>query len=155
MINDKWEKQGLPSLAPYKSPIKPEPSHFRLTFGRTAVHTQGHTVNNPILSELMPENELWINDRVAAGMGIKNGDWVEVGSPSHSGRIKAKVLEAIHPECVFMVHGFGHTLPVESRALGRGLADHELMSRGLEMSNPAGGALALQEHFVTVKKISG
>ncbi|MFH1139685.1 MAG: molybdopterin-dependent oxidoreductase [Pseudomonadota bacterium] len=154
IINEKWEKQGLPSLAPYKSPEKPEPGRFRLTFGRAATHTQGHTVNNPMLSEIMSENELWINDRAAAGLGIKNGDWVEVGSPSHSGRVKAKVLEAIHPECVFLVHGFGHSLPVESRALGRGLADHELMSRGLEQSDPAGGALALQEHFVTVNKTS-
>jgi thiosulfate reductase/polysulfide reductase chain A len=42
-----------------------------------------------------------------------------------------------------MVRGFGRSLPVESRARGRGLADTLLMA----------GGLALQEHFVAVTKI--
>jgi thiosulfate reductase/polysulfide reductase chain A len=52
-----------------------------------------------------------------------------------------------------MVHGFGHTLPVESRALGKGVSDNALMAGGLDLWDPAGGGVAMQEHFVTVKKI--
>jgi thiosulfate reductase/polysulfide reductase chain A len=153
IINSKWENQGLPSLKPYESPARPPAGSFRLTFGRCPVHTQGHTVNNPLLFELMPENVLWINQQAAAGLGINDGDLVEVGSNGHRGSLKAKVTEFIHPEAVFMVHGFGHTLPVESRARGKGVADNALMATGLDLWDPAGGAVALQEHFVTVRKI--
>ena len=52
-----------------------------------------------------------------------------------------------------MVHGFGHTLPVESRAFGKGVADNALMPKGLGMWDKAGGAIALQEHFVSVRKV--
>ena len=86
-------------------------------------------------------------------MGIQDGDLVEVGSNGHQGRIKAKVTEFIHPEAVFMVHGFGHTLPVESRAFGKGVADNALMPSGLGIWDTAGGAIALQEHFVSVRKV--
>jgi thiosulfate reductase/polysulfide reductase chain A len=78
---------------------------------------------------------------------------VEVSSNGHKGRIKAKVTEFVHPEAVFMIHGFGHTLPVESRAAGKGVADQCLMPGGLDHWDPAGGGLALQEHFVTVLKV--
>ena len=54
-----------------------------------------------------------------------------------------------------MVHGFGHTLPVESRARGKGVADQALMAGGLARWDPAGGGMALQEHFVTVRKLEG
>ena len=124
-----------------------------MTFGRSAVHTQGHTINNPMLFEQMRENVLWINSNEAAKRGIQDDDWVEVSNGNHSGRIKAKVTDLIHPEAVFMVHGFGHTLPIETRALGKGLADNMLMPGGLKIFDPAGGAVALQEHFVAVKKV--
>jgi hypothetical protein len=58
------------------------------------------------------------------------------------------------PRCpVFMVHGFGHNLPIESRALGKGVSDSALMPGGLALWDQAGGGMALQEHFVTVTKI--
>jgi thiosulfate reductase/polysulfide reductase chain A len=153
VISTRWENHGIPSLKPYESPTRPETETFRLTFGRCAFHTQGHTVNNPLLHELLPENVLWINDQKAAELGIKDGDYVEVSSIGHAGRLKAKVTPLIHPEAVFMVHGFGHTLPVESRAQGKGVADNALMPGGLENWDRAGGGMALQEHFVMVRKI--
>ena len=67
--------------------------------------------------------------------------------------MKAKVTDLIHPDAVFMVHGFGHTLPIESRALGKGVSDSALMPGGLALWDQAGGGMALQEHFVTVSKI--
>lgn len=153
MISKKWDSQGLPSLKPYVSPEKPGDGKFRITFGRCGVHTQGHTVNNPLLAAQMPENILWINDVAARKMGIADGDLVEVSSNGYSGKIKAFVSEFIHPEAVFMVHGFGHTLPVESRAKGKGVADHMLMPGGIEKWDPAGGGIAMQEHFVSVRKL--
>lgn len=154
MVSTKWTKGGINSLKPYQSPERPPAGTFRITFGRCGVHTQGHTVNNPLLHEQMPENTLWLHTSRAAEMGIKTGDKVHVAAPGcEGGSIKAFVTEFIHPEAVFMIHGFGHRLPVESRAFGKGVADHELMPGGLEKLDVAGGGIAMQEHFVTVRKL--
>lgn len=153
VLSEKLEAQGLPSLKPYQSPAAPEDGRFRLTFGRCAVHTQGHTVNNPILSEEVPVNVLWMNAEIAQEMKIEDGSEIEVANHNHSGRMKVKLTELIHPDAVFMVHGFGHSLPVESRARGKGVADNLLMQGGLDIWDPAGGGVAMQEHFVTVRKV--
>lgn len=150
IISEKLEKQGLPSLLPYTSPTRPPEGQFRLTFGRCALHTQGHTVNNALLFEQMPENVLWINTKSAKSLGISDGGTALVSQNGYSETIRAKVTDFIHPDAVFVVHGFGHTLPVESRALGRGLADNKFMKGGLDLWDPAGGGIAFQEHFVIV-----
>lgn len=154
IINNTLEDQEIPSLLAYKSPEKPKPGHFRLVFGRVGVHTQGHTVNNPMLFEQMPENVLWLNDKEAEKLGINDNDLVEVSNNGYSENIRAKVTDQIHPEAAFTVHGFGHRLPVESRAFGKGLADNRFMPGGNEIWDKAGGAVAFQEHFVSVKKVT-
>lgn len=152
IISRKLTDSGLDSLAPYEPPVSPDPGRFRLTFGRCALHTQGHTVNNPLLSEQMPENHLWINKTEAEKLDIEDGDRVQVSQNGYSEFIQARVTEAIHPDAVFVVHGFGHRLPVETRAFNKGLADNRFMAGGLDIWDRAGGAIAFQEHFVTVSK---
>ena len=148
-----WLKAGKDTLAPYVSPVRPENGHFRLIPGRAATHTQASTANNPLLFDLLPENELWIHTDRARELGIVNGDTVEVISAAGaSGCVKARVTTGIHPEAVFLLHGFGHALPQETRAAKRGLADECLMSGGLGKEDSLGGGLALQEHFVRVRK---
>jgi len=88
----------------------------------------------------------------AKGLGIQDGDLVEISSNGYSGKLKAFVTEFIHPEAAFMVHGFGHDLPVETRARGKGVADNRLMPGGLAVESAPGGGLAMQEFFVTVRK---
>jgi thiosulfate reductase/polysulfide reductase chain A len=152
IISKKLEDNGLPSLKPYQAPQSAPEGQFRLTFGRCALHTQGHTVNNPMLFEQMPENKLWINRQAAQKLGIGDGDRVNVSQNGYCESISAKVTDMIHPEAVFVVHGFGHRLPVESRAFGKGLADNKFMKGGMQLWDPAGGAIAYQEHFVEVTK---
>lgn len=152
LVSEKLKDQGLPSLKPYEAPAKPPEGMFRLTFGRCAMHTQGHTVNNPLLYEQMPENVLWLNKAVGEKMQIAAGEEVEVCADGYCARIRVNLTDSIHPEAVFMVHGFGHTLPVESRAFGKGVSDQALMRGGLEIWDQAGGGVALQEHFVSIKK---
>jgi thiosulfate reductase/polysulfide reductase chain A len=152
IICKQLEECGLLSLKPYEAPQAPPVGQFRLTFGRCALHTQGHTVNNPMLFEQMPENVLWINDRAAERIGITDNDRVMVSRNGYSEGIRAKVTAMIHPEAVFVVHGFGHRLPVESRAFGRGLADNKFMSGDKDCWDPVGGAIAFQENFVEVSK---
>ncbi|WP_461210935.1 molybdopterin-dependent oxidoreductase [Desulfocurvus sp. DL9XJH121] len=152
ILSDKLEADGQPSLPPYQSPERPPQGRYRITFGRCGLHTQGHTVNNPLLHEQRPENELWINTAEAKRLGVQSGDTVRVSANGHSGQIKALVTDFIHPEAVFMIHGFGHTLPCESRALGRGVADNQLMPKGIRKWDRSGGAISMQEHFVSVEK---
>jgi thiosulfate reductase/polysulfide reductase chain A len=151
IIAPKWEAQGLPSLKPYEGSHPPE-GQFRITFGRCGVHTQGHTVNNPLLFEQVPENTLWMHTTAAAQLGLSDGDQAQVSANGASGTIMVKVTEMIHPEAVFVLHGFGHNLPMESRAFGKGLAEQRLMCGGLDKWDKAGGAMAMQEHYVTVRK---
>lgn len=154
LVNEKWESQGLASLKPYEPPSKPPEGKFRITFGRCPVHTQGHTVNNPLLHEQMPENLLWLNKAVGERMRIADGDWVEVSNQGFTGTIRVKLTQFIQPEAVFMVHGFGHTLPTESRAFGKGIPDNAFMPGGLNLWDQAGGGMAMQEHFVNVRKLA-
>jgi thiosulfate reductase/polysulfide reductase chain A len=43
---------------------------------------------------------------------------------------------------------------MESRAFGKGLAENRFLQGGLDLRDPAGGGIAMQEHFVTVSKNS-
>jgi thiosulfate reductase / polysulfide reductase chain A len=154
MVSGKWAKAGHDTLPPYQSPAHPPKDMFRIAFGRVGVHTQGHTVNNPLLAEQMSENVAWIHTSRAAELGVNDGDMVEVfSSKGTSGKIRAFVTDCVHPEALFMVHGFGHKLPAESRAIGKGAADQELMPGGLECWDKGGGGISMQEHFVGVRKI--
>jgi len=153
MVSGKWAKAGLDTLPPYVSPAHPPQDGFRVAFGRCALHTQGHTVNNPLLHEQMPENTAWMHPTRAAALGIACGDLVEVFSARGSaGVMPVTVTPYVHPEALFMIHGFGHRLPVESRTYGRGVADQDLMPGGLSVYDKSGGCVSLQEHFVTVRK---
>ena len=151
------EKTGLASLVPYQSPKRPPANAFRIIFGRTAVHTQGHTMNNPLLAEQMPENLAWIHPTKAEALGLAAGQRVEVlnARGESAGSLPVFITEGIHPEAVFMVHGFGQKHPKELLSFNKGAADNELLSHGLANHDPRGGGLAMQEHFVTLRKVEG
>ncbi|OGR04964.1 MAG: thiosulfate reductase [Deltaproteobacteria bacterium RIFOXYD12_FULL_50_9] len=154
MVSEKLTKEGIATLKPYASPLKPPEGMFRLVFGRTAVNSHGHTINNPLLHELLPTNTLWINKREAVKLGISDGDWVDVSADGVSGVIKAKVTEFIHPEAVYCIHGFGRQVPLQSRAYHAGLSDQKLQVGLLNDMDPVGGGLCLCEGFVEVRRSS-
>ncbi|MEZ4762685.1 MAG: hypothetical protein R3C26_05595 [Calditrichia bacterium] len=66
---------GFDAVPKYTHHEEPPNGYFRLF---TVAHrcTLGRTTNNPLLAELMPENEVWINTDVAKLYGIKNGEYV-------------------------------------------------------------------------------
>lgn len=152
VISEKIAKLGAKSLAEYKSPRKPEEGSFRLAFGRCGVHTHAQTQNNIYLNEILSENSLWINDKEADKLGIKNGDYVNISTEEYSGRIKAFVAPYIHPEAVFMLHGFGSEIPLKTRSFGKGLRDTKFQKGLLETVDPVGGGVAYLEAMVKVKK---
>lgn len=153
IINRKWEGMGIESLKAYESPVEPPAGSYRLIFGRCGYQTHGQHQNNPILSQ-MPANNLWINTAEAKKLGINNGAVVEVSAGDVRGTIRAKVTDLIHPQAVFMLHGFGKDVPAQQRAFGKGLADHVFMKGKLKEWDKAGGGLNLMESFVTVKALS-
>lgn len=145
------ENAGYDSFPDYASPAKSEQKdEFRLIVGRCAQHTHVSTQNNPLLNELVPENCLWINTNKAEDLGIQNNSLVHVYSPKASGTIRAKVTDSIHPETVFMLHGFGHESEFAVRSLNKGLSDAQLQKNVMDK---VGGSPAFHETFVQVKAV--
>jgi thiosulfate reductase/polysulfide reductase chain A len=151
LISTLMENAGFSSFVPYE-PVSPVPEgHFRLMVGRCAVHTHVSTQNNLYLNELVPENELWINTKSAAALGIKDGQFVEISSSLNTnGKLRAKVTDLIHPEAVFMLHGFGKTVPAQTRCYQKGASDALIQEN---ISDKAGGSPALDETLVTVRPV--
>jgi thiosulfate reductase/polysulfide reductase chain A len=151
LVSPLLESAGFPSFPPYVPVPRSGNGHFRLLVGRCAAHTHVSTQNNLYLSELVPENVLWIHEAAAARLGVKDGGYVEVTSPLKTpGRLKAKVTDMIHPEAVFMLHGFGKTVPVQTRCYQKGASDALLQEN---ISDQVGGSPALDETMVTVKAV--
>jgi thiosulfate reductase / polysulfide reductase chain A len=149
------KKAGLPSLPPYEAKEAPKDDRFYLLFGRPATLAHGQSLNNPILGEIAPKQVLWIHPERARPLGIRDGDEVEVdGGGSYVGRLKASVTPWIHPEAVFMLHGYGATVPLATRARGVGVADQRLQHGRLYQFDPAGGGFAMTETIVRIKPAS-
>jgi thiosulfate reductase/polysulfide reductase chain A len=154
IMSEKLDKAELPSLKNFETPDTPGKGMFRLIYGKTPVHTQGHTMNNPLLSELMPTNSVTIHTKQAKKMGIKEGDLVEIASADHSycATVPAHISDYIHPEAVFTIHGFGRDIPRQTRSFMAGVADQKLMVGKLDDWDQAGGGVNLCEVFVHLKK---
>jgi thiosulfate reductase/polysulfide reductase chain A len=151
LFNKTWEDKGIKSFKPYESPEAPPEGSYRLLYGRKGYQTHGQSCNNPVLSQLLGSNKLLIHTDEAKKLGISDGDTVTVSGGNKVGNIEAQVTDFIHPEAVFMLHGFGTDVPAQERAFGKGLADNAFMKGKLKDWDHAGGGLALNECFVTVK----
>ena len=121
------KQAGLESLAGVRPQGGAAGEKFTLLFAKTATLAQGQSLNNPLLNERAPEQVLWIHPDRAAALGIADGDEVEVnGGGRYTGCLPAKVTRWIHPDAVFMLHGYGATVPLATRARGVGVADQRL-----------------------------
>ena len=123
---------------------------FKFITGRHAQFTQTGTANNVLLLDLMHENYIWINKRVAKAKGINFGDTVEVASKVGSVKIKAYPTEKIGPDTVFFVHGFGVTSDEMSFAHNNGGADNVIIEDIIE---PVFGSAAMHETIVDIRKV--
>ncbi|HEY6844068.1 MAG TPA: molybdopterin dinucleotide binding domain-containing protein, partial [Thermoanaerobaculia bacterium] len=139
----------LPNYTPHE---EPPDGMFRLLFGRAPTHTFGRTTNNRLLGSVFGENELWINSVVAKSLDVKNGDRVLLENQDgvRSNPVKAKVTERIRGDCVYMVHGWGHTSKGLKFAKGRGASDSELVTR--YKTDPIMGGTGMNVNFVRVLK---
>ncbi len=151
LLSRRLEAAGFDPLPAYSPPAAlPRGSDaFRLVQGRDAAHTGTATQNNAYLHMLSPENRLWISASRAARLGIKSGDLLVVSSPAGDIRIKANVTQGIHPDAVFMVHGFGHNTSAQRTAYHQGVNDNVLTS---DARDPVAGSAAMGETIVRVRR---
>ncbi len=87
----------------YTPPGKAPDGHFPLITGRAPVHTFSRTQTNPLLNDLMSENEAWVNATTAATAGLKSGDYIKLRNQDGvvSNRVRVKATQRIRPDCVY------------------------------------------------------
>lgn len=145
------EQAGFDPVPRYRKQESGPPGSYRLLFGRSPVHTFSRTQTNPILADSMDENAVWLNATEARRLGLKSGMRVRLRNQDGvlSLPVKVKATERIRPDCVYMVHGFGHTARGLSRTFGRGASDAQLITR--YRTDPLMGGTGMNVNFVTLQ----
>ena len=142
---------GHDPVPKYRPTPEPPPGSFRLLYGRSPVHSFSRTQTNPILHEMMPENEVWLNDDVARRRGLASGDRVRLRNQDGvlSNPVPVKATPRIRGDCVYVVHGFGHTARGLGRGAARGASDAGLITR--YVVDPIMGGTGMSVNFVTLE----
>ncbi len=146
------EEEGFDPMPRYTAHMEPPPGFYHLNYGRAPMHTFSRTANNPNLTDLMDENAIWVNPKVAKEWGLKNGN--EVYLENQDGVVsdfpaKIRVTERTRFDSVYIVHGFGHAKKKLSRAYGKGISDSQLITRVL--MDPVMGGTGMRGNFVTFR----
>ncbi|NOZ02678.1 MAG: molybdopterin-dependent oxidoreductase [Deltaproteobacteria bacterium] len=146
------EKAGFDPMPEYTPPDEPPDGHFRLLYGRSPVHSFSRTTNNRFLCQVVSTNEVWVNAQAAREMGLRNGDMVRLINQDGvvSEPLALKATQRIRPDCVYMVHGFGHNSRLLKFAYKRGASDSRLMTR--YKVDPIMGGTGMNVNFVRVEK---
>ena len=146
------EQKGVDAMPKWRDELyTPTPKgKFKFVTGRHGQFTQSGTSNNALLLDLLPENYVWINSRVAAAKDIKFGDMVEIKSSIGSIQIKAYPTEKIGNNVVFFIHGFGADSDELSLAHHRGANDNAIIEDKYEATF---GAAAMHETIVEVRRV--
>jgi thiosulfate reductase/polysulfide reductase chain A len=150
LYSENLAAHGFDPIPVYKPHPEPEEGYYRLIYGRAPMHTFSRTANNPNLVDLMKENSVWVNPRVAKLWGLKKDQYIYLKNQDgivSSFPIKVRITERIRWDSVYMVHGFGHNRKELSRAFGRGANDTELITR--VMIDPMMGGTGMRGNFVT------
>lgn len=145
-----FEQYGFDPLPKYVPHEEPPEGFYRLIYGRAPMHTFGRTSNNPWLTDLMDENKVWINPKVAKEWGLQNDQ--EIWLKNQDGAIsdfpiKIRITERIRWDSVYIIHGFGHTQKQMTRCYGRGASDTRLITKVLV--DPVMGGTGMRGNFVT------
>ncbi len=142
---------GFDPLPGYTVHPEPEPGFYRLNYGRAPMHTFSRTVNNPNLNDLMDENKLWVNPKVARIIGLENNQEVWLKNQDDiisTFSIKVRVTERVRWDSVYMVHGFGHDNKKLEKAFGKGINDTQLISK--VATDPIMGGTGMRGNFVAI-----
>ena len=145
------QKAGFDPVPKYTCLDPGPPGSYRLLYGRAPMHSFSRTQTNPLLSDLMSENAVWLNATEAARLGFKSGDYARLRNQDGvlSNRVIVKATERIRPECVHMVHGFGHTSRGLRGTVGKGASDAQLLTR--YKTDSLMGGTGMHVNFVTIE----
>ncbi len=144
---------GFDPIPVYTPHPEPPPNFYRLIYGRAPMHTFSRTSNNHNLWDLMKENNVWVNPKIADIWELKNGDFVWLKNQDDvisNFPVVVRVTERIRWDSVYMVHGFGHTDKKLSRAFGRGASDEDMITN--VAIDPIMGGTGMRGNFVTFLK---
>lgn len=145
------QAEGYDPLPNYTAHPEPPNGFYRLVYGRAPMHTFSRSQNNANLNDLMDENNLWVNPKVAKMQGLKNNQevWLENQDGIVSSfPIKVRITERIRHDSVYMVHGFGHKAKKLSKSYGKGASDSELITK--VMYDPLMGGTGMRGNFVKI-----
>jgi thiosulfate reductase/polysulfide reductase chain A len=82
-------------------PLRDNEDQLFFIQGKVAVHTNAGTASVPNLSYHMPENPLWMHPDLAAKIGVKTGDMVQITSSVGTEKGKVAVTRGIRSDTVF------------------------------------------------------
>ncbi|HSN46045.1 MAG TPA: molybdopterin-dependent oxidoreductase [Casimicrobiaceae bacterium] len=150
--SDQLAKAGFDPVPKYKPQASAPEGHLRMITGRAPVHTFSRSQSNPLLHDLMRENEVWVNAATAARAGLKNGQYVKLRNQDGvvSNRVRVKATQRIRDDCVYLVYGFGHTNRMLKRAYLKGASAGDLTTR--YETDPLMGGTSIHSNFVTFIK---
>ncbi|MFZ0282509.1 MAG: molybdopterin-dependent oxidoreductase, partial [Bacteroidales bacterium] len=150
LYSEYFGQAGFDPLPKYNPHEEPQEGFYRLIYGRAPMHTFSRTSNNPNLTDLMHENNIWINPKVAKEWGITNGQMIWLRNQDgivSEFPIKVRVTERIRWDSVYMVHGFGHARKQMKRCFGKGVSDTQMITHILV--DPIMGGTGMRGNFVT------
>ena len=96
-----------------------------------------------------------MNAQIAAEMGLEHGETVVMVNQdgARSLPIALKATQRIRPDCVYLIHGFGHRSKFLKFADKRGASDADMVTR--IAIDPVMGGTGLNHNFVRVQKAEG
>lgn len=152
-FNETLVEQGYSGAPTYVPTPEVPGGYLRLLAGRSPLHTFNRTQNNIWLHNGMPENPVWVNEKTAKSLGLKDGDRVSMtnsegvksGTTSH-----VKVTPGIRQDCVFMAHGFGSKNPAMTVGKDAGIDDQKLCT--ILAVDPETGCSGMRNNFVKLVK---
>lgn len=127
-------------------------NEFRLIHGKQPWHSHSVTSNNPYLLALTKKYQgdwIWMNTVRANKLGIKNGDTVTISSSVSTKKVKIKVTELIHPDCVWVANSYGNFSEKQKHGFGVGVNFNDFLELMVE---PMAGGTNSQEVIVTITK---
>ena len=143
------KEKGFDPVPKYTEHEQPPAGYFRLLYGRAPVHTFSKTQSNPLLSDMMDENSVWINNDIAKRYGLKSGDYIKLKNQDGvvTNKVKVKATERIRPDAVYMVHGFGQRSKMLKSTYMKGASDSRLTTKYI--TDPLMGGTGMNVNFVT------
>jgi anaerobic selenocysteine-containing dehydrogenase len=157
----------LPAYQAIESHKHKKKNEFILTSYKSSLTGKG-MANSKWAREILHENQLWMNTKIANQMGIQNNDEVRVTSTTGSLTVRILTTHRIHPESVALAEDFGHTAignVAKSKRFkstdrdtvliwwnkkGNGVNPMEIIER---KTDPVGGGLGSKDTVVRIEKI--